>query len=86
MAVFYRKLFFWIFVLLFLATTPVAILYSQGYRFDQYKKIFIHSGSITVKSTPASVNIYLNGKLQSSSAFNIINNSDDDKRIASGKL
>jgi hypothetical protein len=75
MAIFYRKLFFWIFVLLFLTTTPVAILYSQGYRFDQYKKIFIHSGSITVKSTPASANIYLNGKLQSSSAFNIINNS-----------
>jgi hypothetical protein len=75
MAVFYRKLFFWIFVLLFLTTTPVAVLYSQGYRFDQYKKIFIHSGSITVKSTPASANIYLNGKLQSSNAFNIINNS-----------
>jgi hypothetical protein len=75
MAVFYRKLFFWIFVLLFLATTPVAVLYSQGYRFDQYKKIFIHSGSITVKSTPASANIYLNGKIQSSSVFNIINNS-----------
>ena len=75
MAIFYRKLFFWIFVLLFLTTTPVAILYSQGYRFDQYKKIFIHSGSITVKSTPASASIYLNGKLQSSSAFNIINNS-----------
>jgi hypothetical protein len=75
MAVFYRKLFFWIFVLLFLTTTPAAILYSQGFRFDQYKRIFIHSGSITVKSTPSSANIYLNGKLQSSSAFNIINNS-----------
>jgi hypothetical protein len=75
MAVFYRKLFFWIFVLLFLATTPVAVLYSQGYRFDQYKKIFIHSGSITVKSTPANANIYLNGKIQPSSAFDIINNS-----------
>lgn len=75
MAIFYRKLFFWIFVFLFLTTTPVAILYSQGYRFDQYKKIFIHSGSITVKSTPANANIYLNGKLQPSSSFNIINNS-----------
>lgn len=75
MAVIYRKLFFWIFVVLFLTTTPVAILYSQGYRFDQYKKIFIHSGSITVKSTPSSANIYLNGKLQPSGALDIINNS-----------
>lgn len=75
MAVFYRRLFFWIFAFLFLATTPAAILYSQGYRFDQYKKIFIHSGSITVKSTPASANIYLNGELQPSGALDIINNS-----------
>lgn len=75
MAVFYRKLFFWVFVLLFLATTPAAILYSQGYRFDQYKRIFIHSGSVTVKSTPSNVNVYLDGTLQSSGALDIINDS-----------
>jgi hypothetical protein len=75
MTIIYRKLIFWIFVILFLTTTPVAILYSQGYRFDQYRKIFIHSGSITVKSTPANANIYLNGKLQSAGALSMINNS-----------
>lgn len=63
------------FVVLFLATTPMAVLYSQGYRFDQYKKIFIHSGSITVKSTPAGASIYLNGEMKPSSALDIINNS-----------
>jgi hypothetical protein len=75
MAKFYRRLFFWIFFLLFFITTPLAIYYSQGYRFDKYKKIFIHSGSITIKSTPSSVNIYLNGKLQPSRTLDIINNS-----------
>jgi hypothetical protein len=75
MAVFYRRLFFWIVALLFLITAPVAVLYSKGYRFDQYKKIFIHSGSITVKSTPPSVSIYLNGDLQPSGTLDIINNS-----------
>lgn len=75
MASFYRRLFFWICVLLFLATTPVAILYSQGYRFDQYKGIFVHSGSITVKSTPSSVNIFVNGQMRPSGALDIINNS-----------
>jgi hypothetical protein len=75
MATFYRRLFFWVFVAMFLATAPLAVLYSQGYRFDQYKKIFIHSGSITVKSTPSSVNVFLNGENKPSSALDIINNS-----------
>jgi len=75
MAQFYRRFFFWVCVVLFLATAPVAILYSQGYRFDRSKKIFVHSGSITVKSVPAGVNIFLNGKLRPSGALDIINNS-----------
>jgi hypothetical protein len=75
MAAFYRRVFFWVFAILFLLTTPVAILYSQGYRFNQYQGIFIHSGSITVKSTPSSPSIYLNGELQPSGRLDIINNS-----------
>lgn len=75
MTVFYRRLFFWTFFILFLATAPLAVLYSQGYRFDQYKKIFIWSGSITVKSVPESVNIYLNGELQPSGTLDMINSS-----------
>jgi len=75
MAAFYRRVFFWVFAILFLLTTPVAILYSQGYRFNQYQGIFIHSGSITVKSTPSSPSIYLNGELQPSGRLDMINNS-----------
>ncbi len=75
MAAFYRHLFFWVFAILFLFTTPVAILYSQGYRFNQYQGIFIHSGSITVKSTPSSINVFLNGQLQPSGRLGMINNS-----------
>ncbi len=75
MPVFYRRLFFWIITLLFLITAPLVVFYSKGYRFDQYKKIFIHSGSITVKSIPPSVDIYLNGNLQPSGTLDIINNS-----------
>jgi hypothetical protein len=71
----YRRLIFWAFFLLFVLSAPVVILYSQGYRFDQYSRIFIRSGSITIKSVPSSVNVYLNDKLQSGHAFDIINNS-----------
>ena len=70
-----RKILFWLLVLLFLATTPIAILYSQGYRFDQKKMIFVHSGLITIKSLPSSLNIYLDGKPQSTKSLDIINNS-----------
>ncbi|MFA5925489.1 MAG: PEGA domain-containing protein [Parcubacteria group bacterium] len=71
----HRRLIFWLFFVLFAVSTPIAVLYSQGYRFDQYRQIFIHSGSITVKSIPASANVYLNGKLQTGSSLDIINNS-----------
>lgn len=71
----YRRLIFWVFFALFLVSTPIAVLYSQGYRFDQYSQIFIHSGSITVKSIPASASVYLNGQLQTGNSLDIINNS-----------
>ena len=71
----FRRILFWLLVLLFLVTAPVAILFSQGYRFDQNKMIFVHSGAITLKSLPASVNIFLDGKLQSGKNLDIINSS-----------
>ena len=70
-----RRILFWLLVLLFLATAPIAILYSQGYRFDQNKMIFVHSGAITLKSLPTSVNIFLDGKPQSTKNLDIINSS-----------
>lgn len=71
----FRRILFWFLFLLFLIFTPVAILYSQGYRFDNYKMIFIHSGSVTIKSVPANPNIFIDGKLRSSNNLDIINNS-----------
>ena len=71
----YRRIIFWSFFFLFLITAPLAILYSQGYRFDQGRGIFVHSGSITVKPVPSGVNIFLDGKLQAGNSLDIINNS-----------
>lgn len=70
-----RKILFWFIFLLFLVTTPVAVLYSQGYRFDQNRMIFVHSGSITLKPLPTSVNVFVDGKPQSTNNLDIINNS-----------
>jgi hypothetical protein len=71
----HRRMIFWLFFALFLISAPVTVFYSQGYRFDQYSQIFIHSGSITVKSTPASASVFLNGELQTGNSLDIINNS-----------
>lgn len=71
----HRKIFFWFFFGLFLTTTPLAVFYSQGYRFDFSGKIFVHSGSITVKSVPSGVNVFVNDISQKTSSLDIINNS-----------
>jgi hypothetical protein len=71
----YRRLLFWALFILFFAVSPLVIYYSQGFRYDKYRGIFIHSGSITVKSIPTSVKIYLNEELQPTKSLDIINNS-----------
>ncbi len=71
----FRRILFWFLFLFFLITTTIIILFSQGYRFDQRRMIFVHSGAITIKSLPTSVNISLNGKPQSGKNLDIINNS-----------
>jgi len=70
-----RRILFWLLVLLFFATTPIAILFSQGYRFDPEKMIFVHSGAVTLKTLPASVSVFLDGKPQSGKNLDIINSS-----------
>lgn len=71
----FRKIFFWTFFVLFFISTPLAVFYSLGYRFDFYQKIFVHSGSITIKSTPTGINVFIDGKQQTGSSLDIINNS-----------
>lgn len=71
----FRKILFWLFFVLFAVTTPLAVFYSLGYRFDFYQKIFVHSGSITIKSTPSGANIFVDGRQQTGSSLDIINNS-----------
>jgi|GEM_PF-988369 len=68
-----RKIFFWLILILFILSTTFVLLYSQGYRFELKKGIFIHSGSITVKPTPKDVSIWINDQLQEKGSYDIIN-------------
>lgn len=70
-----RIIFFWSLVALFVVTAPIIIFYAQGYRFSFQQGIFIYTGSITIKSNPQKIDIFINGKPASKKKTNLINNS-----------
>lgn len=80
-----RRLYMLFFMALFVVTAPVIVLFAQGYRFDHHGRIFIYSGSITVKSWPRSVDIYVNDKKQNRKKLNVINNSYTVNSVRPGK-
>ncbi|MDO9231792.1 MAG: hypothetical protein Q7U36_04950 [bacterium] len=80
-----RKVFFWILVLLFLMTVPVIILNAKGYRFDKNRGVFVHSGTITFKSNPQTVDVKLNNELFESKKLNRINSSFNVSGIVPGE-
>lgn len=61
------------FIMLFMIVAPVIVLFAKGYRFNLEDGIFVYSGSITIKSWPRNVDIYLDGKKQTDKNYNIIN-------------
>lgn len=69
-----KKIFFWTLVVFFLITAPLVIFYSLGYRFNTQRGIFIYTGSLTIKSNPLNVEIFVDQKSESKS-LNRINNS-----------
>lgn len=70
-----RRIFFWSLVAVFFVVAPGVVLYAHGYRFNLKRGVFVHSGSITIKSNPQSVDIKLNDELNSSKTLNRINSS-----------
>ncbi|OGI17332.1 MAG: hypothetical protein A2Z52_00300 [Candidatus Moranbacteria bacterium RBG_19FT_COMBO_42_6] len=70
-----RTIFFWTLVILFLITAPTVVLRARGYRFDLNRGVFVHSGSISIKSNPQNVDVDLNGELIRSKTLSRINNS-----------
>jgi hypothetical protein len=49
------------------------VLYARGYRIDFQKGVFVHSGTITLKTNPEDAQIALNGKLEKATASRINN-------------
>ncbi len=70
-----RRIFFWTLVVSYIATTSIVLLFVFGYRHDFTKKIFVYTGSLTIKPIPKEVTIKLNGKSPRARFVNIINDS-----------
>lgn len=71
----FRKLFFYTLSTIFVMVTLAVVSYAKGYRFDANSNIFVHSGSLAVKSVPRNVEIYVDGRLQEGKHLNFINDS-----------
>ena len=80
-----RKLFTLFFILLFSLVAPTVVLLAQGYRFNLENNIFIHSGSITIKSWPRDIDVSVNGEKQTSKTLNIINGAYTINGLKPGK-
>ncbi|MEI7890951.1 MAG: hypothetical protein WCI36_03185 [bacterium] len=70
-----KAIFFWTLVVLFWLTAATIIGYAFGYRFNFKSGIFVYAGSITLKTTPQQVDVYIDGILMPSKSFNRLNNS-----------
>jgi len=80
-----RNIFFWTLVVLFWLVSAIIIGYTFGYRFSFDRGVFVYAGSITLKTTPQKVDIYLNGTLMPSPSFSMINSSYHLNGIAPGE-
>lgn len=58
-----RTIIFILFIIVFALTAPAVIFYSQGYRIDFANRKVVQTGSLYLKISPKSADVYINGKL-----------------------
>lgn len=73
-----------IFFIVLVIIAPFTILYSLGYRFNNESKVFVHSGSVVLKTTPFNVNIALSGENLPQKSIDLINRSYNINGLAPG--
>lgn len=80
-----KRIFFWTLFVLFWLISAIVIGYTFGYRFSFQKGIFIYGGSLTLKTIPKTVDVYLDGKLMPPNMLSIINKSYHINGITPGE-
>lgn len=71
----YRTLLFLLFVSVFFITAGSVLFYAFGYRFSLERGIFIYTGSLSLKTTPDTVDIKIDGIITPKKRLGILNNS-----------
>jgi len=79
-----KTIFFWTLVVLFFVTASSIIGYAFGYRFNLSKGVFVYAGSITLKATPSTVDVYIDGVLIPNKKLSLLNGSYHIGGIAPG--
>ncbi len=64
-----RTILFFICLLLFFIIAPLAVLYSQGYRFNLETKKITQTGGLFLKVVPSDAEVYINGELEEKTSF-----------------
>jgi len=70
-----RFAFFLVLAALFAATSAVVLAYGFGYRYNFERGIFIHSGSITLKTSPQRVRVFVDGESVERKKVNFVDGS-----------
>ncbi|MDO8566037.1 MAG: hypothetical protein Q7S04_02520 [Candidatus Moranbacteria bacterium] len=80
-----RPLLFWTFTGIFLITASSVLFYTFGYRFNFERGIFVYTGSVSIKSSPETVDIRIDGELIPHTKLGILNNSIHIGGLAPGE-
>jgi len=70
-----RRIFFWTLFVSYFLVTGTVLFFVFGYRHDFAQKIFVHTGSLTIKTNPKNISLVLDDKKPHARFVNIINDS-----------
>lgn len=70
-----RRIFFWTLFVSYFLITGMVLFFVFGYRHDMRQNIFIHTGSLTLKTNPRDISIHINDEPPKSRLLNVINDS-----------
>lgn len=70
-----RRIFFWTLFVSYFIITSIVLFFVFGYRHDFTQNIFIHTGSVTIKSNPKAISVSIDGNAPASKLVNVINDS-----------
>lgn len=69
----WRRIYYFIFILIFLVSVPILVFYASGYRYDFQQKKLFKTGSLVIESEPKGAEIYIKGELKKDKTPIIVN-------------